>query len=223
MSARMRPADAMLALWPAVLLVAAGVAGFLGLLDWVTEQEDLYLLDQPLVEWLAAQRTPGLTSAFTVVTDAFGPVILPVVVAVIALAWWRVDRSWWHPGLIVGAMVASTLLTVVLKWAIGRARPAAELMSIPGYETSGSFPSGHTIGAATLVLVVGYLLWHEDAHETWALAAWILASALIILTVAASRLYLGYHFLTDVVAGMCVAIAVLGLVVGVERWHDLAL
>ncbi len=220
---RMRPSDVATALWPAVLLVGLGTAGFVGLLDWVNEKEDLSLLDEPLLEWLAAHRTPGLSSFMTVVTTLFGPVVLPLVVAGVALLWWRVSRSWWHPALLVAAMALSSALTLVLKAAVGRSRPLADLMAIPGYETSGSFPSGHTIGAATLVLVGGYLLWHEDADASWRLTAWTVLSFAIVGTVALSRLYLGYHFLTDVLAGACVGVAVLGVVVGIERWRDLAL
>jgi undecaprenyl-diphosphatase len=72
-------------------------------------------------------------------------------------------------------------------------------------------------------LVVSYLLWHDDAQASWRLSLWSAASVLIIATVAFSRMYLGFHFLTDVLAGACVAVVVLGVVVGAERWHDLAL
>ncbi|WP_169746867.1 phosphatase PAP2 family protein [Demequina gelatinilytica] len=223
MTRRMRASDAVLALWPAVVLMAVGVAGFVGLLDWVRENEDLARVDQPLLELLADQRSPGLETFFSVVSFLGGPVILPIVVALIALVWWRVSRSWWEPLLLVLAMVMSTGLTVLLKAAVGRDRPADVLMVVPGGEASGSFPSGHTVGATTLVLVVGYLLWHEDAEASWALTGWVLGSMAIVAVVGAGRLYLGYHFLTDVIAGLCVALAVLGAVVGAERWHDLSL
>ncbi|WP_062521865.1 phosphatase PAP2 family protein [Demequina silvatica] len=221
MTQRMRARDVASAVWPGLILVVLGVAGFVGLLDWVVEQEDLYLVDQPLLEWLAANRSPGLTTFFTAVTNLFGPFLLPLVVTVIALLWWRLSGRWWEPAVLVGAMVLSTGLSVVLKATVGRSRPGQEFMSIPGGETSGSFPSGHTIGAATLVLVVGYLLWHEDAEASWALAGWTVLAFGIIGLVGASRMYLGYHFLTDVLAGVCAAVVVLGLVVAVERWHDL--
>lgn len=220
---RIRASEVVTALWPAVLLVGLGAAGFLALLDWVTEAEDLARIDQPLVTWFAENRTPGMTTVLTWVTDLFGPVIMPILVAVIALVWWRVTRSWWHPALMVGAMVLSTALSMLLKELVDRARPGADLMAIPGYETSGSFPSGHTIAAATLVLVVGYLLSHDDEDAGWRMAAWLVMSVVVIGLVGLSRLYLGYHFLTDVLAGTCVGVFVLGIVVGVERWHDLAL
>lgn len=220
---RMRPSDAVTALWPCLLLLGLGIGGFLAVLDWVTEQEDLFLLDQPLLEYLSQHRTPALTSFFEVVTTIFGPVVLPIVVAVIALIWWRVSKSWWHPALLVGAMVLSTVLGMGLKVAVGRARPEDVFMQIPGFETSYSFPSGHTIGATTFVLVVSYLLLHEDTESAWRLGLWSVVAVLTIALVAVSRLYLGYHFLTDVLAGACVGVAVLGVVVAVERWRDLSL
>lgn len=220
---RIRPSDAAVALWPGVLLVAVGVAGFIRLLDWVREGEDLSRFDQPLLEWFATHRTPGVTTVLTVVTEVFGPVILPVIIACVALVWWKVTGSAWHPALLVGAMIGSTAMSMLLKWVVERDRPIAELMSIPGHEDSYSFPSGHTIGASTLVMVVGYLLWHEGDESGRRMAAWAVLSVAVIGTVALSRLYLGYHFLTDVLAGVCVALGVLGVVVGIERWRDLAL
>ncbi len=79
---RLRPSDAVTALWPGLVLVVMGIGGFLAALDWVTEREDLYLLDQPLLEYLAENRSTGLTAFFEVVTTVFGPVVLPIVVAV---------------------------------------------------------------------------------------------------------------------------------------------
>ncbi|BDZ62100.1 hypothetical protein Lsed01_01945 [Demequina sediminis] len=222
-SPRLRPSEAVLALWPAVVLILLGAGGFALLLESVNEGEYLSAFDQPLVEWLADNRTDTLTTVLTFVTNMFGSLVLPIIVAVIALVWWRVTKSWWHPALLVGAMLLSTGLSNLLKHLISRDRPDATLMVVPGYETTYSFPSGHTIGATTLVLVVSYLLWHDDAQASWRLSLWSAASVLIIATVAFSRMYLGFHFLTDVLAGACVAVVVLGVVVGAERWHDLAL
>jgi undecaprenyl-diphosphatase len=89
-------------------------------------------------------------------------------------------------------------------------------MLVPGAETTASFPSGHTIGTATLLLVVGYLVCSRRPT-----AARLVTAAVVALVgtglVALSRLYLGYHFLTDVVAAAALAVAVLGLVMLVDR------
>lgn len=206
--------------WPGALLVLAGVAGFVLLLDAVRDQEDLWRLDDPLLAWMAAHRTPVVTGVLTVVTTVSGPFVLPVLVAVGCVVWARRTGTWWEPGLLAGAMVLATLVSTVLKAVIARPRPPDVSMVVAGVERSFSFPSGHTIGAATLVLVGGYLVWHRH-HDQRVLAAWGVASVVVIGAVALSRLYLGYHFLTDVLAGLTLAVAVLGVVVAVSRVHDL--
>lgn len=205
--------------WPGVLLVLVGVVGFVLLLDAVRDQEDLWRLDDPLLAWMVAHRTPVATGVLTVVTTVSGPFVLPVLVAVGCVVWARRTGTWWEPGLLAGAMVLATLVSTVLKAVIARPRPPDVSMVVAGVERSFSFPSGHTIGAATLVLVGGYLVWHRH-HDPRVLAVWAVASVLVIGAVALSRLYLGYHFLTDVLAGLSLAVAVLGVVVVVSRVHD---
>lgn len=204
---------------PGALLALVGVLGFVGLLDAVRDQDDLWRLDEPVLAWMVEHRTPALTAVLTVVTTLFGPFVLPVLVAVGCVVWGRRSGTWWEPGLLAGAMVLATVVSSVLKAVIARPRPPGASMVVPGIERSFSFPSGHTIGAATLVLVGGYLVWHRH-HDLRVLAVWAAVSVLVVGTVALSRLYLGYHFLTDVLAGMALAVAVLGVVVVVVRLHD---
>ena len=206
------------ALLPGLLLVILGTSGFAVLLDAVLERDDLAGLDQPALEWLADHRTGWLTTVFTTITTVFGPYVLPVIVAVGCGIWgWRTHR-WRDPVMLVGAMVFSTIVSTVVKALVARPRPSGELQTVPGVESSFSFPSGHTIGAATLVLVGGYLLWRE-ARTRSAFVEWSVVSVVVVLVVAASRLYLGYHFITDVLAGVCLAVVTLGVVVGIDRWR----
>ncbi|WP_265523162.1 phosphatase PAP2 family protein [Oerskovia flava] len=205
--------------WPGVVLVVLGAVAFGGLYDAVREQDDLWLVDDPILEWMVAHRSAGLTTFLTVVTTIFGPFVLPVLVAVGALVWARVAGTWWEPGLLVGAMALSTVLSVSIKALVARPRPPDDSMVVPGIEHTFSFPSGHTIGAATLVLVGGYLLWHRH-HSGRLLVVWAVVSLAVTVVVAGSRLYLGYHFLTDVLAGVALAVVVLGVVVLVVRWRE---
>lgn len=208
------------AVLPGLLLATAGVVAFVGVLDQFLEKDDIYLVDQPVLNWLAGIRTEWLTTALTWITNAFGPVILPILVAVAAFVWGRVSRGWTDPALLVSAMVMSTGSAMVVKLMVARPRPAESLQVIPGLEESYSFPSGHTTGAATLVLVTAYLLWRRGKGGR-AFAWWLLASLAIIVIVGGSRLYLGYHFVTDVLAGACLGLATLGLVVAADHWLDL--
>ena len=197
-------------------LVVLGTAGFLGVFDAVRENDDLATLDQPVLEALAAGRGPGLTAVMAAVSTATGPRVLPVLVLIGCLAWGYVGRSWWQPILLMSAMAVSALVSVTLKAVIARPRPPLDTMDVAGSESTYSFPSGHTIGAATLLLVVGYLLWVR-APAVRSLVVWIAAAGIGTLVVALSRLYLGYHFVTDVVASVMLATAVLGGVVVIDR------
>lgn len=202
---------------PGLLVSALALWGFVEILDEVLENEAFQPYDQPLVEWLADHRTSAATTAMTVITNVFGPVLLPVLIAVGAAAWgWR-TRTWLDPALLVGAMVLATVISMVVKLLIGRARPEESFQLTPGLEESFSFPSGHTTGAATLVLVTAYLAW-RGRRSRRALLAWSLGSLAVVVLVGGSRLYLGYHFLSDVLAGVCVGLLVLGLVTGIDRW-----
>lgn len=203
---------------PGLVLMVLGALGFSVLLDAVLERDDISGLDQPALEWLADHRSGWLTTVFTTITTVFGPYVLPVIVAVGCGIWgWRTHR-WRDPVMLVGAMVLSTVVSTVIKSLVARPRPSDELQTVPGVESSFSFPSGHTIGATTLVLVGGYLLWRE-ARTRGAFVEWSVVSVVVVLVVAASRLYLGYHFVTDVLAGVCLAVVTLGVVVAIDRWR----
>lgn len=208
------------ALAPGVLISVAGVIAFAGVLDQFLERDDLYLVDEPVLEFLAEARTPWLTTLLTGVTHAFGPVILPAIISVGCLAWYLRSKDVRGPALLAGAMVLSTAIAALVKIIVERPRPEEALQVVPGFETSFSFPSGHTTGAATLVMVVAYLSWRRR-HGKRALAVWAATATVVIVLVGGSRLYLGYHFVTDVMAGACLGLVTLGAVVAVSRWLDM--
>lgn len=214
------PSPTWRALLPGFLLSAAGVWAFAKVLDQFLERDDVYLVDQPVLDFLVDVRASWLTTLLTWVTNAFGPVVLPLFVAAACLVWAKVSGTWVDPALLVAAMVTSTGIAYVVKLIVHRPRPSADLQVVPGLETSFSFPSGHTTGASTLVLVTAYLLWRHQ-RTSRSLVWWLVASAAIIAVVGGSRLYLGYHFVTDVLAGASLGVVTLGLVVAASRWLEL--
>lgn len=202
---------------PGVVLVVVGLVAFAALLDSLWEQDDVWLADQPVLEWFTEHRVAWLTSLATGITNTFGPSILPILVAIGCGVWWAVTRRWRDPVLLVAAMLLAVSVSTAVKVLVARPRPPDASMTVPGVETSASFPSGHTIGAATLVLVLAYLV--ARSRRTWrATVVWAVVSVVVIVVVATTRLYLGYHFVTDVLAGACLAVAVLGVVVCVDRY-----
>ena len=150
-----------------------------------------------LLEVLTA---PGL-SAFRLL------VFLPVVVLLLR-ARRRVDAGW-----VAIAVVGVGLLNGGLKELVGRVRP--------GFAEGGaaydslSFPSGHSAGIACLVTTALVLAWPglTRAGRRW----WTLAGMAAVAVVGTTRMLLGVHYLSDVVAGWAVGVGWTLLVVGVVR------
>lgn len=95
---------------------------------------------------------------------------------------------------VVGGMVASDLLKDLFQ------RPRPEIVPHLAYATNTSFPSGHSMMSAVTYLTLGALL--ARSHERRALKAFfLLAAAFVGLIVGVSRVYLGVHWPTDVLAG----------------------
>ncbi|WP_084038793.1 phosphatase PAP2 family protein [Demequina sp. NBRC 110053] len=208
------------ALLPGLVVTAVAAAGFFAILDEVQEQDSFAEIDDPVTQWFYDHRLPWLTTVMTWITTLFGPVVLPIIVGVGCAVWWWRTRQWRDPALLAGAMILSTIMTMTIKVIVERPRPEELFQVVPGYETSFSFPSGHSTGAATFVMVIAYLLWRR--HRTLlALVLWSLGAIAITAIVATTRMYLGYHFLSDVLAGACVGLFTLGLVICVDRWLDL--
>ena len=208
--------------WPALVVVGVGVIGYFAMLDALHEQDDLWKLDEPLLEWFALHRVDWVTDLMVLVSWIFGPVVLPILVAIGGAIWgWR-TAQWFNVMVVVGSMIAAALLAAILKAWVGRPRPPSEFWQEPGSVHLASFPSGHTLCATTLVLVTGYLAWRTE-RSAKVLLWWSVGSFATIAMVALSRLYLGYHFLTDVVAGAFCGVFLLGIAMGVVRTHDLRL
>jgi len=196
-------------------LIALSVSGTAWLLDGVGEGGDLSLWDRPTLGWLVAHRQPMATTLLTDVTTAGGEVVLTVV-AVLTVLLLALRRRRVEAFLLAVALGGAELVSVVLKQVVGRARPPADLMLGP-VERTLSFPSGHTIGTATFTLALAYLWWRARPSAP---RAWLGFGAAIVLTtvMAISRLYLGDHWLTDVLASIVLAVGVVSGVVLLDTW-----
>jgi undecaprenyl-diphosphatase len=121
---------------------------------------------------------------------------LPVLVLL-----WR-QRAWWTAAWLVTAVVLIAPLTALLKEYFGRVRP--DFAAGGARYESLSFPSGHASGIATLVTVALILAWPLLAARTrrWALAGGVV----LVLLVGLTRIWLGVHFLSDVVGGWALGV-----------------
>ncbi|MGY1631953.1 phosphatase PAP2 family protein [Geodermatophilus sp. SYSU D01186] len=132
-----------------------------------------------------------------------GVVWFRVLVSLPVLFWLGTRRAWRTAAWVVTANVVVGPLTAALKELVGRVRPAFENGGAT-YEGL-SFPSGHSSGIATLVTIALVLAWPRVAPG-WrrpALAAGVALAVLVGLT----RMWLGVHFLSDVVGGLALGVA----------------
>jgi undecaprenyl-diphosphatase len=200
------------------VVVALGLL-FAWLLDDVLEGDGLVALDRPALAALAAHREPLLTTAVRVVTDIGGTIAAPVLAVLVGAGLSVARRSWLPLVVSVAGIVGIRLITLVVKVSVERDRPSLLLavLGADGY----SFPSGHTTGTTVVWLGSAWMLTHWVVHRRSAqLAVWLLAAAMTV-AVGVSRVYLGVHYPTDVLAGWAVGGAwTLVLVLTVIVWEN---
>lgn len=190
-----------------VLLFAIMTLTLSGLSEGVVNHEPITASDVRFSNWLLAHRSPWLTSAMFMITSlgATGMVIGVTVIFLAYLLWRR--RYYWFAA-VVPTVFGGMLLNRLLKYAFQRPRPHFDdpILSLTNY----SFPSGHTMAAAVLygVLAAYFLAQAEDWPRRTLI---IFAAALLITLVGFSRIYLGAHYLTDVLGAMAEGLAWLSL------------
>lgn len=181
---------------------------FAKLADEVIEKEPI-ALDVTIMTWLHSVSSPVLDMIFLTITT-LGNVeyMLPALVALFAYFVYRGQR---HNALILlfGAGGAA-LSNIILKLVFHRDRPSLWNSAI--VETGYSFPSGHAMMSSALVLCLVVLLWHTK----WRLATIVIGSIFVIM-MGVSRVYLGVHYPTDIVAGWSVSCIWVLMVVAIFR------
>lgn len=216
---RPKPAPALrvrqrvLFLWAGGLFVAGDVVFWL-MFASVLSSSGLATLDGAVHSVVVDSRNALATAFLAGVSEVTSPTMMSIIGGLVAAAWAVWKKELWRPAILMGAMVLSVVLAAVIKLDVSRSRPSSSDFLL-GPDDALSFPSGHTLGAAVFTLVLAYLLVSRSGTRTTAVAAYA-GAALLTLLVAYSRLYLGYHWLTDVVASMGVALGVLGLAVFVD-------
>lgn len=197
-----------------VLLIAVGLVSFLLLLAAVLTHSGFERLDQPVETWFDAQRSASMTGFMIALAIIFGPVALPVIVLLVTVAWTVLARHAWRPLLLAAAMLSGVILAQVIAPLVQHPRPPVTLMLF-GADHTFSFPSGHVLGTSDFLLVLAFLLASRRRSTRFTAAAVALA-VLGILAQVASRLYLGYHWISDTTASMALSMVVLGAVMAID-------
>ena len=195
----------------AIFSFAIGIAIFAFAYISMKQHIYIYSLNDQILSWLVSHRSPILTTLTRSITNVVGPVTFIVVTAAIVGIWWFIKREVWRPLLLIMSMAIAALTSFLLKLAIMDARPAQQNM-VPTFEIDYSFPSGHTLSVIVFLLVLGYLL-YSRRYSLGRFFFWIVATILGTGVIAYTRLYLGYHWLTDIVASIGLGFVIFAVVI----------
>lgn len=174
-------------------------------------------LDEPVTTWFVTHRSPATTAVMRAVTWLGASAVVLPAAAVIAGWWWVRRGSASGALLLVGGYVGASMTYQLVKAASGRDRPGADIALTAA--DGAAFPSGHTANAMVLAIGVSLLVLSTSHRQRYGpLAAGVGAS--FVVAVATSRIYLGVHWVTDVVAGAVIAalwMLVLAIAIRAER------
>lgn len=187
------------------LLLAVLFAGVFGpLLGFGAIAEDVWQreglrFDEPILRFIHTYATPPRDALIVFLTRLGSAWVMLSLSALITLVLWR-GRRLREAKLIVLSVGGAALLNLLVKAFFGRERP--HLWNSPAPESDFGFPSGHAMVtmafAATLILLVWPTRWRWPA---------LLVGSAFVLTIGLTRLYLGVHFPSDIVAGWCASLA----------------
>jgi undecaprenyl-diphosphatase len=189
--------------WRSLLLLFIGVylplQVFGELAEEVWENEGGFPWDVPILLAVRTTASPQLDVLATILTK-FGVFwgVFPVTTVISFVLLNR--RKWRSLAYLVTTLLGSIVINRTAKTLLHRVRP--HLWESPSPEFDYGFPSGHAMSSMTLVAALVILTW----DTRWRLPVLIVGS-LFVLVIGWTRLYLGVHFPSDIVAGWMVSIA----------------
>ena len=185
-----------------MLLALVGTLGFAGLGEYV-KTGATQAFDENVLRWLGAHQTKMLTAIMTEMTYLGTGTVVLMVVGVAALFLWHTEHK--HSArLLLAAVAGNILLNGALKLFFNRPRPSVFTWQVAA--VSSSFPSGHAMSATVCYGTVAYLVARLQRHR-WARALTLGGAIVLILLICLTRLYLGVHYPSDVIAGIIVGVA----------------
>ncbi len=199
------------------LVIGLGLIGLLAcvlvlaLIATTVQSKEHDVLDtfaSPFFHSLASPPLDALMNAATFL--GYDITLVPIALAAgVALAWAGRRREALFLAVALGG---SLIVNDAMKLFFHRPRPTLPWAHVlPDY----SFPSGHSMNSLALGLALSIIAWRLFGPRVGAIA--VTAAVLVSLTIGVSRIYLGYHYATDVIGGFLSAILWVAFVVGVFR------
>lgn len=187
-------------------LVAVATAVVLLLAALLTFGTALAAVDHQVTQFLLVRRVPGLSRVMLFISDSHETVRL--LAAAVLLAMWRLYRKDGAAAMTLAVVPFGELLNLGLKQIFQRPRPVVPepLVHLSTY----SFPSGHAVASTLFYAAVCALVLQRTQSRGWRIAA-VSGAVSMVLLVGFSRVYLGAHYVSDVLAGIAVGVACVAL------------
>jgi membrane-associated phospholipid phosphatase len=190
--------------WGAVAVVVAALGGVVFIGEDAREPHGPLPIDTSVLHNAVVHRSSALVSVARVLSHMGDPLVLLVIAVLATALLWRRFRTVFPTVLPIGALLVAAVIEATAKRVIGRPRPPVVYHLVA--ESSASFPSGHATGSAAfyvaLALVLSPSLRHRAARVTAVAGALVLAAL-----IAAARVVLGVHWVSDVTAGWLLGVS----------------
>jgi len=189
-------------------IAALAVWAFAGLTQDVVAHDEMALVDPQFESWVVAHRIGWVSSAMQIVTWLGSTAIIVPLMLGAAVGFVTRRRDWRSAALLVIAVAGAAGLYEFVKPVVGEPRPPATIWI--GHFGGAAFPSGHATQGVAFYGMLALLLSRGRSLRARALI-WT-SAAVIALAIGASRIYLGAHWLSDVLAGYALGTAWVALI-----------
>jgi undecaprenyl-diphosphatase len=188
----------------AATMLIGGAWLFLGVAEDVVTNDTLVRVDRSIYEGLQAIRTGWVDDVMVTIT-ALGSAYVTIAVVTAVALWLAFVRHWRTLGYWLAAVGFAEVMVLALKYGLQRRRPETHYATVDPY----ALPSGHAALAIVVYGFLAFLLGHGKSR--WEKAALALPAVAIPVLISFSRLYLGAHWFSDVVASVGLGLAWIGL------------
>ncbi len=184
-----------------LIIAAIGTAIFVTLASHV-KSGSTQAFDESVIRWMGAHHSPSIDATMLEITALGTGTVVMMVVAVASL-FLVLTQHKYSALLLLVSTFGGIVLNGVLKLGFDRPRPSIFVPEV--HTVSSSFPSGHAMSAAIVYTTVAYLAarLHQRKWARWLVMA---AALVLIALISFSRMYLGVHYPSDVIAGVAIGL-----------------